>query len=110
VQAFTDRHESRANDRNVAQPVNGAKEHTLILGPTGVGKSWLAAHLILGDVSAGRGALLVDPKGSTAKLVLERLTEEAAGRTVVLDLTDEGWTVPFPLLAKGSLLLSHRKP
>jgi hypothetical protein len=87
-----------ANGRNVAQPVSGASEHSLILGPTGVGKSWLAARLLLGDIAAGRGALLIDPKGSTAKLVLERLSEEAVGRTVIIDLTDEGWTVPLPLL------------
>jgi hypothetical protein len=89
---------STANGRAVAQPVNGAKEHTLILGPTGVGKSWLAVQLILGDIAAGRGALVLDPKGSTAQLVLERLDEEAIGRTVIIDLTDEAWTVPLPLL------------
>jgi hypothetical protein len=87
-----------ADGRSVAQPVIGAREHTLILGPTGVGKSWLAARLLLEDVAAGRGALLIDPKGSTAKLVLERLDEGAVGRTVIIDLTDEGWTVPLPLL------------
>jgi hypothetical protein len=90
---------STVNGRSVAQPVDGAKEHTLILGPTGVGKSWLAARLLLDDVTAGRGALLIDPKGSTAELVLERLDEHAIGRTVVIDLTDEDWTVPLPLLA-----------
>lgn len=47
----------------------GAREHTLLLGPTGVDKSWLAVQLILGDIAADRGVLLIDPKGSTAKLV-----------------------------------------
>jgi DNA helicase HerA-like ATPase len=87
-----------ANGRKVAQPVIGAREHMIILGPTGVGKSWLAVQLILGDIAAGRGALLIDPKGSTAKLVIERMDENAIGRTVIIDLTDEGWTVPLPLL------------
>jgi hypothetical protein len=82
----------------VAQPVIGAREHTLLLGPTGVGKSWLAVQLILGDIAAGRGVLLIDPKGSTAKLVIERMDENAIGRTVIIDLTDEAWTVPLPLL------------
>jgi hypothetical protein len=87
-----------ANGRRVAQPIVGAREHTLILGPTGVGKSWLAVQLILGDIAAGRGVLLIDPKGSTAKLVIERLDEEAIGRTIIIDLTDEAWAVPLPLL------------
>jgi DNA helicase HerA-like ATPase len=70
----------------------------LILGPTGVGKSWLAVQLVLGDIAAGRGVLLIDPKGSTAQLVTERLAEEAIGRTIIIDLTDEAWAVPLPLL------------
>ena len=88
-----------ATGRSVAQPIVGAREHTLIIGPTGVGKSWLAARMFIDDVNAGRGGLLIDPKGSTAKLVMERLPEEAIGRTVVIDLTDEHFTVPLPLLA-----------
>ena len=87
-----------ATGRSVAQPIIGAREHTMILGPTGVGKSWLAARIFIEDVNAGRGGLLIDPKGSTAKLVLERLPEEAAARTVVIELTDADWTVPLPLL------------
>jgi hypothetical protein len=55
--------------------------------------------MFIDDVNAGRGALLIDPKGSTAKRVLERLDENAIGRTVVLDLTDDKVVVPLPLLA-----------
>ena len=84
--------------RRVGQPVGGAREHSLIIGPTGTGKSWLAARLVLGDVATGRGALLVDPKGSTAKAILDRLPEEAVNRTVVVDPTDEARPVPLPLL------------
>ncbi len=88
-----------AEDRAVAQPVKGAAEHSLIVGPTGSGKSWLAARLMLGDIEAGRGALLIDPKGGTAKAVIERLPEEAIGRTIIIDPTDEERPVPLPLLA-----------
>jgi hypothetical protein len=88
-----------AADRPVAQPIKGASEHTLILGPTGSGKSWLAARLMLGDIEAGRGALLIDPKGGMAKAVIDRLPEGAIGRTIIVDPTDEERPVPLPLLA-----------
>ena len=84
--------------RRVAQPIGGAREHSLIIGPTGSGKSWLAARLLLGDVAAGRGALVIDPKGSTAKAIIERLPEEVVSRTVVVDPTDAARPVPLPLL------------
>jgi hypothetical protein len=87
-----------ATGRSVAQPIVGAREHTLIVGPTGVGKSWLGARLFIDDVDVGRGGLLIDPKGSTARLVMERLSEAAVGRTVVCDLTDDKVVVPLPLL------------
>jgi hypothetical protein len=87
-----------ATGRSVAQPIVGAREHTMILGPTGVGKSWLGARLFIEDVNAGRGGLLIDPKGSTAKIIMERLSEAAIERTVVCDLTDDKVVVPMPLL------------
>jgi hypothetical protein len=85
--------------RLVAQGVRAATEHTLLVGPTGSGKTWLAVQLALGDIAAGRGGLVLDPKGGTIRAILERLPEGAIGRTVVVDPTDEVRPVPLPLLA-----------
>ena len=87
-----------ATGRSVARPIVGAREHTLVSGPTGVDKSWLGARMFTDDVNAGRGGLLIDPKGSTARILLARLSEDAIGRTVVCDLTDDKVVVPLPLL------------
>jgi hypothetical protein len=84
--------------RVVAQSLRGAREHSLYLGPTGSGKTWLAAQVALADVAAGRGVLVLDPKGGTVQAILERLPEEAIGRTIVVDPTDEARPVPLPLL------------
>lgn len=88
--------------RPVAQPVKGAREHTLIVAPTGAGKSWLAAHMALGDIEAGRPVLVIDPKGSLVRLVAERLPEEAIRRTILVDPTDAKRPVPLPLLSRES--------
>jgi len=88
-----------ASARPVAQPVMGGREHSLILGPTGSGKTWLAVRLAIDDAAAGRGGLLIDPKGSAADALLARLPDQAIRRTVVLDPTDESRPVPLPLLA-----------
>jgi hypothetical protein len=71
--------------RPIAQPVVGALSHTLIAGPTGVGKSTLLANLISGDLAAGRGVVLIDGKGDTAQAVLARIPEGRAGDVIVLD-------------------------
>ncbi|MDO8213476.1 type IV secretory system conjugative DNA transfer family protein [Conexibacter sp. CPCC 206217] len=79
-------------ERPVAQPVLGAMSHNLITGPTGVGKSTLLTSLMLGDIEHGRGALLIDGKGDTAKAVLERLPENRRD-VIVLDCASAG---PLP--------------
>lgn len=91
--------------RRVAQPVAAATEHAVLLGPTGSGKTWLAAQMALSDIEAGRGVLVVDPKGGLVQAILDRLPERAIERTVVVDPQDEARPVPLPLLAteKGGI-------
>ncbi|WP_157430718.1 type IV secretory system conjugative DNA transfer family protein [Actinomadura macra] len=76
--------------RPVGLTVAGARQHLHVLGQTGVGKSTFLASLILADAAAGRGALVIDPKGDLVADVLDRLPERAIGRTVVFDPADRG--------------------
>ncbi len=77
-------------ERPVAQPVVGALSHSLITGPTGVGKSTLLANLIIGDIAAGGGAVLIDGKGDTARAVLARVPADRRGDVIVLDCASSG--------------------
>jgi hypothetical protein len=72
-------------DRALAQPVVGGLSHTLVCGPTGVGKSALIANLAVQDLQAGRGLLLLDGKGDTAEDVLARIPAGRVDDVVVLD-------------------------
>lgn len=62
--------------------------HLHVIGPTGAGKSTVLARLILGDMAAGRGLVVLDPKGDLVPDVLARMPKAATGRVVVLDPTD----------------------
>ncbi|MFC4912262.1 type IV secretory system conjugative DNA transfer family protein [Actinomadura gamaensis] len=76
--------------RPVGLTVAGARQHTHVVGQTGVGKSTFLAGQILADVRAGRGALVIDPKGDLIIDVLDRLPERAIGTTVVFDPAQDG--------------------
>jgi hypothetical protein len=76
--------------RPVALTVAAARQHLHVIGKTGVGKSTFLANLILSDAHAGRGALLIDPKGDLVDDILDRLPERAIGRTVVFDPAQQG--------------------
>lgn len=63
-------------------------EHTIILGPTGSGKSTAMEHLILSDIYAGRSVLALDPKNDLVSHILERVPEGRMKDVVVIDPSD----------------------
>ncbi|SEN78952.1 type IV secretory system conjugative DNA transfer family protein [Nonomuraea pusilla] len=85
--------------RPVALPVADARHHTHVLGGTGVGKSTLLANLVLADAHAGRGALVIDPKGDLVTDILNRLPKRAVGKTVVFDPQDDSPPPSINILA-----------
>jgi hypothetical protein len=62
-----------------------ACQHVHLLGATGSGKSTLIINLALQDIAAGRGVVVVDPKGDLVSDLLERLPDDALQRLVLLD-------------------------
>jgi hypothetical protein len=73
----------------VALAVADARQHAHVLGATGSGKSTLLANLVLQDVEAHRGAVVLDPKGDLVDDIVDRLPKDAAGRVVILDARDD---------------------
>ncbi|HUA95695.1 MAG TPA: DUF87 domain-containing protein, partial [Acidimicrobiales bacterium] len=74
--------------RPVALAVADARYHLHVMGATGSGKSTLLTNLVLGDVEAGRGVVVIDPKGDLITDLCDRLPESAAARTVLIDPED----------------------
>ncbi|MFI7640572.1 type IV secretory system conjugative DNA transfer family protein [Nonomuraea sp. NPDC049400] len=85
--------------RPVAMPIADGRHHTHVLGGTGVGKSTLLANLVLADAQAGRGSLVIDPKGDLITDILARLPRRAIGKTVVFDPQDPARPPSINILA-----------
>jgi hypothetical protein len=88
-------------ERPIAQPLLGAMSHSLIAGPTGVGKSTLMTNLIAADIAAGRGVVVIDGKGDTADAVLARIPASRAGDVIVLDCASSGPQPGIQLFGSG---------
>ncbi|WP_282795233.1 type IV secretion system DNA-binding domain-containing protein [Streptomyces sp. CC224B] len=71
--------------RPVGLRVADARQHLHILGATGSGKSELMAHMVLADAEAGRGQVVIDPKGDLVTDVLMRLPERLGEKVVLFD-------------------------
>jgi energy-coupling factor transporter ATP-binding protein EcfA2 len=79
----------------------GALRHTWVLGPNGTGKSTLLASLALQDITAGRGVVIIEPKGDLVHDILARVPVERADDIVVLDPTDNTPVGLNPLSGQG---------
>jgi hypothetical protein len=76
--------------RPLAQPLVGALSHTVVAGPSGVGKSALLAAAVAQDLAAGRGCLVIDGKGDLAEEILRLVPVRRRGGVIVLDPSREG--------------------
>ncbi|MBV1868042.1 MAG: DUF87 domain-containing protein [Marinosulfonomonas sp.] len=71
------------------------KQHMVVLGATGVGKSTLFCNMILQDISAGVGVILIDPHGPLFSEVAAKLPPEIAANAILADAGD--FANPFSL-------------
>lgn len=73
-------------ERRLALRPSDRLRHAWVIGPTGTGKSTLLAGQIMQDMEAGRGVVVIDPKGGDLIAdVLDRVPPERAGDVVILD-------------------------
>ena len=87
--------------REVGLHIADARHHLHLMGATGSGKSTLIAQMVLYDVAAGRGAVVIDPKGDLVTDLLHRLPDHCADRLVLLD-PDDPHTPPCLNVLEGA--------
>lgn len=77
--------------RPVALDTRARTHHTLVIGPTGVGKSVLLGNLSLAALAEpGQALIVIDPKdGEIVDAICERLPDRRLDDVIVLDPTDE---------------------
>ncbi len=91
-------------ERKISLSARAAMMHLAVTAPTGTGKSTLLANLALQDAAAGRGLVVVDPKGDLVDDILARLPEHRLDDVVIIDPTSDR---PIGL---NPLDTTHRSP
>jgi YD repeat-containing protein len=89
-------------DRPVCLNPAAQRLHTLIIGPTGSGKSTLIARMVLDSIAAGQAGMVIDPKeGSLVQAIIDRVPDEHRDRIVVLDPAERRAPIGVDLFASG---------
>ena len=76
--------------------------HTHIIGGSGYGKTTFLFNCIRQDIENGFGCGLLDPHGDLAERILDFVPRDRLGDVVVVDPTDEEFSVGFNILAAHS--------
>jgi type IV secretory pathway TraG/TraD family ATPase VirD4 len=91
--------------------------HLWLLGKTGSGKSTLIANLVVQDLAAGAGVVLLDPHGDLVESVLPFVPPERTNRVLLFSPEDREHPVSFNVFRAGrrphadpALLASHLVP
>lgn len=82
--------------------------HAAIFGQTGVGKSTLLKSLILQDIEADRGCMVLDPHGDLADELLEHIPRRRTDAVCVIDPANLGHAVAINPLSAVPLDERHR--
>ncbi|MEH1166443.1 DUF87 domain-containing protein [Micromonospora sp. CPCC 205539] len=82
---------------SVAVTVPDARQHLHVLGSTGSGKSTLLLNMILDDIHARRGVVVIDPKGDLVLDLLDRIPTSHANRLTIIDPDQPAGTTLNPL-------------
>ncbi len=92
---------SQIGHHSVGLRVADARQHVHVVGKTGVGKSTLLLSMILGDIKAGRGTVVIDPRGDLITDILDRLPASYAKKIVIIDPDQENPGCFNPLDDRG---------
>jgi hypothetical protein len=76
------------------------RQHLLLLGKTGVGKSTALRNMLIQDIQAGRGCLFIDPHGDEAERLLDYIPPWRFEDLIYLDPTDLSRPIGFNLLER----------
>ncbi len=76
--------------------------HLHIVGASGTGKSTLLFNLIRQDIENGRGCSVLDPHGDLIDRVLGVIPEERIDDVVLLDPSDDDYSIGFNVLVAHS--------
>ncbi|MCK9368897.1 type IV secretion system DNA-binding domain-containing protein [Candidatus Dojkabacteria bacterium] len=98
----------RGKTKQICFQRDDRRRHAYILGQTGSGKSWLQVRMMIQDIYNGDGLCFIDPHGSTAEMLLDRIPHERAEDVIYFNAADSDRPFGFNLMEFQNEQDKHR--
>ncbi|MGE3776863.1 MAG: type IV secretory system conjugative DNA transfer family protein, partial [Pirellulaceae bacterium] len=90
-----------ADAEAVRLPLRDLRQHMVVLGATGTGKSTLVLSMLLDVIARGEGAGLIEGKGDLSDELLGRISEHRLKDVIVIDPLDPDTAVGIDLFGEA---------
>jgi CxxC-x17-CxxC domain-containing protein len=83
------------------------RRHMYLIGKTGMGKSTLLENMVVEDIRAGRGVVLVDPHGDLAEKIIEYIPSNRVNDVIYFNPADIEYPIAFNVVEQVEPHLRH---
>lgn len=97
----------RGNERIFGIKRRDRRQHTYVIGKTGVGKTVLLKNMALQDIQSGRGLCIIDPHGEFVEEVLAQIPPDRAKDVIYFNPVDAEYPIGFNVLEVSDPQYKH---
>ncbi|MFH1233489.1 MAG: type IV secretion system DNA-binding domain-containing protein [Patescibacteria group bacterium] len=97
----------RNNFRKFGIKSDDRRRHMYLIGKTGMGKSTVLENMIINDIKAGRGVVVVDPHGDLAEKVIDFIPDNRVNDVIYFNPADIDYPIAFNVIEHVEPHLRH---
>ncbi|MDO8592441.1 MAG: type IV secretion system DNA-binding domain-containing protein [bacterium] len=97
----------RNQHRKFGIKTDDRRRHMYLIGKTGMGKSTILENMIVDDIRAGKGVMVVDPHGDLAEKIVEYIPASRVNDVIYFNPADMEYPIAFNIVEQVEPHLRH---
>lgn len=97
----------RNQNRQFGIKTDDRRRHMYLIGKTGMGKSTILENMIIDDIRAGKGIMVVDPHGDLAEKIVDYIPQSRVNDVIYFNPADIDYPIAFNIIEQVEPHLRH---